>query len=409
MFDIDKWQEIFSTMRKNKLRTVLTGFSVAWGIFMLIILLGAGQGLQNGAQKQFDSDATNTLWVNGGMTSLAYKGLQPGREIELKKSDFDALANSLGKVEKMAIRSDIWTNNLLSYKDKYVTFDIKCVNPSYGDVERLVIDKGRFINEFDMIEKRKTVVLGTLVHDALFGMETSIGKYIQVNGVPFKVVGIFSDNGNDRDVRRVYIPFSTAQSVFSIGENIQRIPIITNVNAEESKVMESEIKRKLGDMHQFDPNDPRALNIWNSIENYLKFMNLFASIRIFIWVIGIMTIIAGIVGVSNIMIIVVKERTKEIGIRKAIGASPRSIIGLILLESIFITSFAGYIGLVLGTFTLELISKNLPAFDYFLNPSVDIKIAIYATLVLIISGALAGLIPASKAASVRPIDALRDE
>lgn len=409
MFDRDKWLEIFSTIEQNKLRTFLTGFSVGWGIFMLIILLGSGKGLQNGVNSEFADDAVNTLWVNGGMTSIAHNGLQPGRRIILKTSDRDALDQLLDTTGKTSVRYDIWQQNTISYKTKYLSYDIKCVTPNYGEVERVTILQGRYINESDMQNLRKTACIGRLVKEGLFGDINPIGEMISVNDIPFKVVGVFDDQGGDRDIRRIYIPYTTAQVIYNLENRIGRMPIQTDVNLEQSLAMEKQIKQLLASKHNFSPDDPRAVHIWNNIENFMEFKNLFSMIRGFIWFIGIMTIIAGIVGVSNIMIIIVKERTKEIGIRKAIGASPASIINLIMMESVLITSFAGYIGLVVGTFVLEAISKYVPALDYFRNPEVDIQTALIATLVLVISGAVAGLWPAMKAANVKPIEALRDE
>jgi putative ABC transport system permease protein len=260
-----------------------------------------------------------------------------------------------------------------------------------------------------MQQLRKVASIGRLVQEGLFGEVNPIGEMISVNGIPFKVVGVFDDQGGDRDIRRIYIPYTTAQVIYNLENKTGRMPIQTNANLEQSLEMEKQIRQMLAKTHDFSPDDPRAIHIWNTIENFMEFNNLFSMIRKFIWFIGIMTIIAGIVGVSNIMIIIVKERTKEIGIRKAIGASPGSIIGLIMMESVLITSFAGYVGLVAGSFILEMISKYVPALDYFRNPEVDIQTALIATAVLVVSGALAGLWPAIKAANVKPIEALRDE
>ena len=410
MFDRDKWLEIWSTVKQNKLRTFLTSFSVFWGIFMLIILLGSGKGLENGVEKEFASDATNTLWVSGGITTLAYKGMLPGRYIQLSNKDFEAIKKEVLPGDELAIRKDIWQNNTISYKNKYVTYDVKCVNPVYAKIENVEIQEGRFVNELDLRDSRKVVCIGYLVRDNLFGEnKNAIGEMVQINSIPFKVVGVFTDSGGDRDVRRVYIPHSTATKVYGFGDKVGRVPILTTANVEESLEMEKRIKKSLASIHRFDPEDPRALRIWNNLENYAQFTSLFKMIRLFVWFIGIMTIVAGIVGVSNIMIIVVKERTKEIGIRKAIGARPSSIISLILMESILITSVAGYMGLVVGTFLLELISKYMPASDYFANPEVSLGVAIQATIVLVISGALAGFWPALRAARIKPIEALRDE
>ena len=410
MFDSDKWLEIWSTVKQNKLRTFLTSFSVFWGIFMLIILLGSGKGLENGIEQEFASDATNTLWISGGTTTLAYKGMLPGRRITLRKKDFVAIEKEVLEGDELAIRKDIWQNNIISYKNKYVNYDVKCVNPTYAKVENVEIMEGRFLNDLDLKNHRKVICIGYLVRDNLFGVgNDAIGEMVQINSIPFKVVGVFSDSGGDRDVRRVYIPHSTATKIYGFGDQVGRIPILTTANVEESKEMEKRIKTKLASIHKFNPDDPRALRIWNNLENYAQFTSLFRMIRLFVWFIGVMTIVAGIVGVSNIMIIVVKERTKEIGIRKAIGARPSSIISLILMESIIITSVAGYMGLVVGTFLLEIISKYMPASDYFANPEVSLGVAIQATIVLVFSGAIAGFWPALRAAKIRPIEALRDE
>lgn len=409
MFDLDKWQEIFETIKKNKLRTVLTGFSVAWGIFMLIILLGSGYGLENGVRKEFAGDAVNYLSINGGVTSKPYKGMKPGRFIQFENEDHDIL-DGLSNVEMSSSRSRLWQINTINYKNEYGTFDVFAISPDYRYVEDLEMIAGRFLNANDQNETRKVASLGRLVYEELFKGEEAVDKYVNIGGVPFKVIGIFNDPGSDRDLQRIYIPTSTGQRVFGMGEDINSIQLMLgDASVEESYQTVAEIKSSMSDKFKFDPSDTRAIFIWNSIENYQQFMDLFASIRIFIWFIGIGTIIAGIVGVSNIMMIVVKERTKEIGVRKAMGATPWSIISLILQESIAITAFAGYIGLVLGVGLLELISGNFQGDSYFANPEVNINVALGATIILIVAGAMAGFVPARKAASVKPVVALRDE
>lgn len=411
IFDIDKWQEIFSTMSKNKMRTFLTGFSVAWGIFMLIILLGSGNGLENGVRKEFEGDATNTIWVNQGQTSIPFKGLKAGRPIQFTNEDYEIVKGNVRGIDKISGRLTIWQNNLLSYKNEYGNYDIISCHPGYGYYETVDITSGRFINQEDIERTSKFVVISEIVSDALFKGEDPMGKFIEVSGVPFKVVGVFNDLGGDRDMQRVYIPLTTAQKVFNQGNRIYNICITTeDVTIEESQAMVEDIRQNLAIKHKFDPTDLRAVGIWNNVEEFKKFLDLFAGIRLFIWIIGIGTIIAGIVGVSNIMMIVVKERTMEIGVRKAMGATPWSIISLILQESILITAFAGYVGLVLGVGLLELVSPFFDEMDtFFKNPQVDFRIALSATLLLIISGAVAGFVPARKAASIQPVEALRDE
>lgn len=409
MFDLDKWQEIFNTISKNKLRTFLTGFSVAWGIFMLVLLLGSGYGLENGVRKDFEGDAVNYISINPGVTSQAYKGMKPGRRLTFTNDERTTL-EKMPHVEMSSTRRRIWRNNLLSYGNEYGTFDIFAISPEYRYVESLTMAEGRWLNEIDMDEYRKVVAVGRLAYDALFKGKPAVGEYLNVSGVPFKVVGIFDDPGSDRDLLRVYIPISTAQRVFNLGTDINNVSLMLgDAGINQSELVVQEIRETLAEQMKFNPNDQRALFIFNSIENYQKFMNLFASIRLFIWVIGIGTIIAGIVGVSNIMMIVVKERTKEIGVRKALGATPGSIVALILHESILITAIAGYLGLVAGVGLLELVSSALPDIDYFANPEINMGVAMGATLILIVSGALAGYVPAQKAASVKPVVALRDE
>ena len=410
MFDIDKWQEIFNTISKNKMRTLLTGFSVAWGIFMLVVLLGSGYGLENGVRREFEGDALNYVSINSGVMSKAYKGMKPGRRITFSNDDYDML-NNMENVEHTSTRTRIWQNNLLSYKNEYGNFDIFAILPDYRYIESLEITSGRTLNKKDVDDYRKVMIIGRLIYESLFkNGEDAVNKYVNISDIPFRVVGVFNDPGSDRDLLRAYIPISTAQRVFNMGNFIQSVHFnLENSTVEESEKLIKEVTAKLSAKHKFDPSDTRAIFAYNNIENYQQFMELFAGIRIFIWIIGAGTIISGIVGVSNIMMIVVKERTKEIGIRKALGATPFSIVSLILQESILITAVAGYIGLVLGVGLLELVSSTMPSTDFFANPEIDINIALIATGLLVVAGAVAGYIPAQRAASVRPVVALKDE
>jgi putative ABC transport system permease protein len=412
MFEIDKWQEIYSTVQKNKLRTFLTGFSVAWGIFMLIILLGSGTGLENGVHEQFKGGALNGVWISSGITSLQYKGLKVGRKIKFTNEDYQSVKQATQGADRISARLFLG-NRLTSYKDEYGSFFLSPCHPDYGYIKELSIIQGRFLNNLDIDEFRKVAVIGEKVKSGLFkhGDTVALGKYINISGVLFKVVGVFHDySRNDDEQRRIYIPVSTAQRVFK-GENvINQISYTTGKKTpEEADAMVKSSKLALAKMHTFDPEDERAIDIWNKSEEVRKFNALFTGIRLFIWIIGIGTIIAGIVGVSNIMMIVVKERTKEIGIRKALGATPWSIIGLIMQEAIVITGVAGYIGLVLGVGLLELISTKMPETEFFKNPEANFSVAISATILLVFAGAIAGFFPAMKAAAVKPVEALRDE
>ncbi len=410
MFDIDKWQEIFATIGKNRLRTFLTGFSVAWGIFMLIVLLGTGTGLENGVKFQFSRDAVNSLWFNGGKTANAYRGLQPGRDIRFTNADHKLLDDGYKQVESLTSRLNLWDINQVNYKNKYGTFSVRACN--YGMVysEKIEVLTGRFINELDVKEARKVACVGKMLVQELFGTENPVGKEIEINGIAFKVIGTYKDEGGENDMRRAYIPVSTAQKTYTGTEKVDQLVVtLTEADMNRSKEIEASIKKLLADRHHFDPEDKKAVFVWNNMKEFERIMGVIIGIRIFVWVIGIGTLIAGIVGVSNIMMIVVKERTKEIGIRKALGATPASIISLVLQESVFITAVSGYIGLVLGIGLLEFANDLIPNSDFFRNPEVDLKVALYANVLLIVAGLMAGFFPAKRAASVQPIEALRDE
>jgi putative ABC transport system permease protein len=411
MFDLDKWQEIFSTISKNKLRTILTGFSVAWGIFMLIILLGSGYGLQHGVENQFRSSATNSIFVRGGTTSMAYAGFQPGREIQLENEDYNTIKDNVPQIDHISSRFFIKGTITTSYKNKYGNFEARSVHPDHAFIENAIIHEGRFINQSDLDEFKKVTCIGVTVKEQLFSKdENPLGKYIKVNGIAFLVVGIFEDEEGGFENRMIYLPITTAQKAFNGQGKIRQILLTTgDASVEESKLMVDNITALLSNHHKFDKNDPQALNIWNNYEQFQKIIGLMTNIRLFVWIIGIGTIIAGIVGVSNIMMIVVKERTKEIGVRKALGATPGSIVSLIIQESVFITAIAGYIGLISGVALLEVLTSVIPKNDFIINPEVDLGVAITATMVLIIAGALAGLIPARRAANINPVVALRDE
>jgi putative ABC transport system permease protein len=410
MFDIDKWQEIFSNIRKNRLRTFLTGFSVAWGIFMLIVLLGAGNGLENGVRNQFSRDAINSIWLNTGKTSLAYQGYQPGRELKFTNEDYTLISDKYARAEHMSARMHLWNINLISYKNNYGNFNVKGVHPEMIYPEKISLLRGRFLNNKDIDEHRKVACIGKKMVEELFKKEEPLGKDINVNGVLFKVVGVFFDGGGDQDNRRAYLPVSTCQRAFTGNTQIDQVVMsIDESEVDKSEEMVKELRTLLSARHHFDPNDQKAIFVWNNLTEYKKIMGLMSGIKLFVWIIGIGTLIAGIVGVSNIMMIVVKERTVEIGIRKALGASPWSIITLILQEAVFITSLFGYIGLMLGVFLLEAFKKYIPDSDFFSKPEVDLSVALYAMLLLVIAGLFAGFLPARKAASVQPIEALRGE
>ncbi len=414
MFELDNWQEIYHTVKKNKLRTFLTAFSVSWGIFMLILLLGFGTGLQNGVEAQFSDVATNSLWLNAGQTSLPYKGTKPGKQIRMDNEDFGNIIQQISEVEYITGRFYCYGEFTVRYKDKYSSYEVLGCHPEHQFLENQTAVKGRFINEMDWRHKRKVAAIGTKVAEALFGDEDPIGKEINVKGIMYKVVGVFKDAGGDEEMRRIFIPISVAQLTYGGTNQLHQIMFtVGNASVEESNAIKQSVVSLMSQRHKFSPEDTRALYIWNNVEEFQKFMSLFEGIRIFVWIVGFGTIIAGIVGVSNIMLIVVKERTREIGVRKAIGATPRSIIRLFLQESITITLIAGYMGLIAGIGLIEFINWAMMHFgietEFFRNPSVDLRTAVFATILLVVAGALAGFFPARKAAKVNPIMALKEE
>jgi len=414
MFNLERWQEIFDTIRKNKLRTFLTGLSVASGIFILVILLAMGQGMQNGISKEFERDASNRISVWTDVTSEEYKGLNPGRRIELENRDYDfAVKRNEDKLEYKSGVFSIW-GVLTTYVNESGSYRIEGVRGDYQFLENETLVTGRYINENDLVSSEKVAVIGNQVYLDLFKDKNSLGEYIDISGIKFKVIGVYSDPGGEREETRIFIPLTTAQRVFNAGEKLRSLAFtLQNQNTYKEALAASEafseqLETNLKLAHSISPTDKRAVIINNSLENMKRFYDLNKMIKIFFWGVGICTIIAGVVGVSNIMLIIVKERTKEIGIRKAIGAQPWSIIGMILHESIFVTALAGFVGLL---FSLALIQFAGPFIEtsFISNPSVDFSVAITTVFILIIAGAVAGFFPAYRAANIKPIEALRDE
>jgi putative ABC transport system permease protein len=410
MIRLDAWQEIFDTVRHNKLRTALTGFAVAWGIFMLVVLLGSGKGLEHGVDYQFRDDAVNSIWISSGQTSVAYKGMQPGRDVQFDNQDYDEVTTRVPGVEYASARFWIFGSQQVNYKNENGSYTIRAVHPGHQVLERTKVIRGRYLNEFDLRQYRKSAVLGTLVAAALFHDEDPIGKEIRIGGISFKVVGVFDDEGSEREREFIYLPISTAQRTFNGGNRLSQILYTTgDASLAQSERMAGASRRILAVNHTFDPDDQRAIYVNNNVENYQKILALTGAIRLFVWVVGIGTLLAGVVGVSNIMLVAVRERTREIGIRKALGATPASIVGLVLQESVLITTVAGYAGLVLGVLVLEGLSRAIPDAAFFRNPQVDIRVALSATVLLVVAGTVAGFFPARRAAAIRPIEALRDE
>jgi len=410
MFALDTLQEILDTVRKNKLRTLLTGFSVAWGILMLVVLLGSGQGLVHGVEYGFRDDATNSIWMRSGQTSLPYRGMRPGRTVQFTNEDHETIVSSIPGVEHITSRFFIRGNLTVAYKGQTSSYNVRSVHPDHQYLEKTIVTQGRFINDLDIAEFRKVAVIGDRVQAQLFKGAAAMGEYIEVNGIPFRIVGVFRDEGSEGEAETIYLPISTAQRTYNGANRVAMIMMtVGDATVDESKAIATDLRNRIAERHEFDPEDPRAVSISNAVEDFQRFVNLMGGIRAFIWVIGIGTLLAGVVGVSNIMMIAVRERTKEIGIRKALGATPWSVMGLVLQEAVLVTAFAGYFGLVAGVAVLELMARSIKGSDFFKNPEVDFGMAVSATVLLIVAGGIAGFIPARRAAAVRPVEALRDE
>ena len=411
VFSPDRWYEIFDTIRRNKLRTFLTALSVAWGIFMLVILLAAGNGLRNSVAHDFRDDAVNSLWLWAGQTSMPHEGHPIGRTIQFTNRDYERIRDTVPGVERITGRFFLRGNLVVSRGDKNTSFDVRACHPDHRYLEKSIVTEGRFLDDIDQAERRKVAVIGEDVARFLFDDdEEPLGQWISINGIQYLVIGVFQDEGGEDELRKIYIPIATAQMAYGGADAIHQLMFtVGNASAEESQAIEAVVRDGLAAEHDFDPADKRALRIRNNLQSFKDINDVFDAIELFVWFIGAGTIVAGIVGVSNIMLISVKERTKEIGVRKALGATSGAIVGQILQESIFLTAVAGYMGMVTGIGLIELFLRYAPPIEFMRNPQVDLRVVSIATVILVISGALAGYVPARRAARVDPVVALRDE
>jgi putative ABC transport system permease protein len=409
MFNRDRWQEIFETIRKNKLRTFLSGFTVALGIFIFIILFGFGNGLKNQFQEFFLDDATNVIFLFPGKTSKPYNGFKSNRRIEFRNDDLTDIKEQFPFFLEY-ITPRISRAAEVKYKNEFDNYVTRAVGPAHQFAEKTRLMKGRYINLDDIINKTKYAVIGRLVARDLFNQEDPIGKFINVGNSVFKVVGVFQDDGGDREERYIYIPYTTRQLLEKSNDKLDQIILAfkPQIGHSGSVVFERKLREFLKKKKSIDPSDPNGIYIRN-VADQLKQNQQFANVlQLIVTFVGLGTLIAGIIGISNIMVFVVKERTKELGIRKALGATPKSVIRMILQESIFITTISGYMGLFIGIFVLKKIGLSLE--EYFIkNPYIDTSTALFSTLILILFGGIAGYIPAKRAARIKPIIALRDE
>lgn len=427
MFDLDRWQEIWQTITRNKLRSFMTAFGVFWGIFMLVIMLGSGKALKNGVYDGTDKFERNTCFMMAGTTSEPYAGFQRGRSWNLKESDLIAIENNVKGVKftvpyvfarfSQSGNSNVSTNNVVNGL-KAGTFDVQGITPNFYKVTQQTLLNGHFLNTMDLYQKRKVCVIGEKVKNVVFGQgENPIGAYIRVNGIYVQVVGIVKSsskmNIGGSPEESVYIPYSTAKQVFNIGETVHFMAIVGKQDADITQI-EKDAKDLLRVRNKISPTDEQAILSINVKQQFQQMNAMFLGVNILIWIVGLGTLLAGVIGVSNIMLITIRERTKEIGIRRAIGATPKTIISQIVTESTVLTLVAGMGGLVLGVWGLQLVSSMLSAQPqdgqiFFKNPGIDFTVAIIAVLIMVMFGALAGIIPAKRAINIKPIDAIREE
>lgn len=409
MFDLDGWQEIFQSIGKNKLRTVLSGLTITFAIMLFTILLGMGNGLKNTFSSFFSRDAENAIFIMPNNTSKAYRGYQSGRRIEFKNEDIDYIeAKYENEIEHIIRRNERRVD--ISYKNDKSNYSLIAVDPEIQFLERAAPFEGRFINKSDLNKKSKVIVIGRMTKQDLFPKGVSaVGKYLNVGGLAYKVVGVFSDPGGDNEERLNYIPITTSQALYGNNDKVDQINILYNSKLSTSEAISfgNNLVKDLKDRFNVAPRDVRAIRVMNRAEVVQGTKQTSGALDMIVIIISIGTLIAGIVGISNIMIYIVKERTRELGIRKAIGATPNSIIKMIMFESLFITSIAGYLGMLIGIGVLAYAAPGLE--KYFIkDPSVDTGIVIFATVLLVISGIIAGYIPARKASKIKPIEALND-
>jgi putative ABC transport system permease protein len=408
MFNRDTWLEIANTVLSNPMRTFLTGLSIALGVFILVVMQGLGFGLQNGVQNQFSDDAVNSIWVDAGRTQLAYRGHLPNRQVKMRNSDVDAMFDQMDTVHAYSRRVRIW-DVVMEHEDQQSNFPIRGVDPDHLMLENTTLTDGRYISSRDVAEETKVTVLGaTIVEDLYEGIDP-IGTYLLIGGVQFRVVGTFDDPASRWENKMAYLPFTTAQNIFRSNDKVDQIILGTgDMPISDTRVLSDALLSWFKDRKVVHPDDARGVRIENNNEEYERFQNIFLGIELFIWGLGLLTLLAGAVGVANILAIAVKERTKEIGVRKALGASSISVVGLVVQESLALMIVSGSAGLITGVGLLETVSPMIDH-EYFKNPQVDFRIALVALVILTVVGVVSGIGPALRAVRIKPVEALRDE
>ena len=421
MFDIEKWGEIWQTMRKNPLRTIMTAFGVFWGMMMLVAMVGAGSGLENGININLEGIAANGVYVWGGRASKPYQGMKAGRIVMLKNDDITAIEMNIKGIKHLAPRMQLGgyqSNNNVTRGEETGSFSIMGDVPAFIHLELMDVHIGRFINQKDLDEKRKVAIIGDRVYNILFKDRADpLGENITINGVAFIIAGVFNSgkkklNDAQKSMETIYIPFTTFQQAFNMPNSVHWFSMIVE-DGHDPNVIEDEVKALLKKRHKVAPDDPRGLGSWNTAEEFKPVKNSRDIIDLLVWIAGLGTLLSGVIGVGNIMLIIVKERTREIGVRKAIGATPMAIISMILHESVVLTLIAGVAGLFCGLGLVKImavLTADMPQDErYFIDPSVDPLYIAVALLILLITGLLAGLLPARQAASINPIHALKSE
>ena len=405
----DRWREILEGLWRNKLRTSLTSLSVAWGVFILIVLLGFGNGLRNQVEHGFRDDAVNALWVYRGETSIPHEGHPVGRSVTFDNDDHAAVANRIDGVEHITSRFYLWGDYPIRYRDRAGAYQVRSCHPAHRYLEKTEITAGRYLNDLDLAEKRKVTVIGEEVARFLFRGGDPIGERIDIGGISYVVVGVFTDSGGIGELNKVYLPITTAQAAYGGGDEVHQIMFtVADADLEETQRMEADLRALFSERKHFALEDRRAIRVRNNLERFQQVMEVFEFTELFLWLVGLGTLLAGIVGVSNIMLVSVRERTEEFGLRKALGATPARIVTMVMQEAIFLTSVSGYCGLVAGLGTVAVVASFLPENDYIREPSVEVFVALAALAVLVAFGMVAGFVPAWRAARIQPIDALRD-